>query len=434
MARRRLIRGLDLPVDLLSEMTGRAPATIRRAQSMGPSRRLAEELHVLGRSLREPEGRRRAPAKKAPAKKQPQPERRAPAKKRPLPERKAPAKKQPQPERRAPAKKRPLPERKAPAKKQPQPERWAPAKKRPLPARKVPAKKRPLPARKVPAKKRPLPARKVPAKKQPQPEWKAPAKKRPLPARKVPAKKRPLPARKVPAKKRPLPARKVPAKKPPLPARKAPAKKPPVKKRPLPERRPPVKKKPEKRRYPSFMSRAAAAEALILEHLGRLDSALSVQEPGLDTTVKAFINADATVDGELRMRSLPAEWRTLRGMPSLMATLSEAVRAMGAFPTKPSMGGAFWVSFGVRFGPKDRREIEHMEKFYKRFRGLLQVGAHHATAQSLSAILNNALTIKFLVERLWHKRDLPPVQLLVRVVWTPTNVRPGRFKGEEGGK
>jgi len=422
MARRRLIRGLDLPVDLLSEMTGRAPATIRRAQSMGPSRRLAEELHVLGRSLREPEGRRRAPAKKAPAKKQPQPERRAPAKKRPLPERKAPAKKQPQPERRAPAKKRPLPARKVPAKKRPLPARKVPAKKRPLPARKVPAKKQPQPEWKAPAKKRPLPARKVPAKK------------RPLPARKVPAKKRPLPARKVPAKKRPLPARKVPAKKPPLPARKAPAKKPPVKKRPLPERRPPVKKKPEKRRYPSFMSRAAAAEALILEHLGRLDSALSVQEPGLDTTVKAFINADATVDGELRMRSLPAEWRTLRGMPSLMATLSEAVRAMGAFPTKPSMGGAFWVSFGVRFGPKDRREIEHMEKFYKRFRGLLQVGAHHATAQSLSAILNNALTIKFLVERLWHKRDLPPVQLLVRVVWTPTNVRPGRFKGEEGGK
>jgi len=124
----------------------------------------------------------------------------------------------------------------------------------------------------------------------------------------------------------------------------------------------------------------------------------------------------------------------LRGMPLLMATLSEAVRAMGAFPVNPSMGGAFWVSFGVRFGPKDRREIDQMAKFYKRFRGLLQVGAHHATAQHLSAILNNAMTIKYLVERLWHKRDLPPVQLLVRVVWTPTKIRPGRFAGEEGGK
>jgi len=148
--------------------------------------------------------------------------------------------------------------------------------------------------------------------------------------------------------------------------------------------------------------------------------------------VKAFTNTDATVDGELRMRNLPREWRVVRGLPLVMATLSEAVRAMGAFPVKPQMGGAFWVSFGVRFGPKNQREIEQMAKLYKRFRGLLQVGAHHATAQNLSAILNNAMTVRMLIERLWQKRDLPPVQLLVRVVWTPTNERPGRFKGEEG--
>ena len=98
------------------------------------------------------------------------------------------------------------------------------------------------------------------------------------------------------------------------------------------------------------------------------------------------------------------------------------------------MGGAFWVSFGLRFGPKNQHEVEEMAKFYKRFRGLFQVGAHHATAQTLSAILTNALTVRYLVERVWVKRDLPPAQLLVRFVWTPDGVRPGRFAGEEGSK
>jgi hypothetical protein len=116
----------------------------------------------------------------------------------------------------------------------------------------------------------------------------------------------------------------------------------------------------------------------------------------------------------------------------VVATLSEAIRAMGAFPVAPAMGGTFWVSFGLRFGPKNHREIEEMAKFYKRFRGLLQIGAHYTSAQSLSTILTNALAIRLLVERVWAKRDLPPVQLLVRFFWTPGSARPGRFKGEEG--
>jgi hypothetical protein len=180
------------------------------------------------------------------------------------------------------------------------------------------------------------------------------------------------------------------------------------------------------------MRRAAAAEELILDQLGRMQEALVVMAGDLDMSVKSFVNADGTVDGELRMRNLPAEWRTVDGMPDLVATLSEAIRAMGAFPGNPSMGGTFWVSFGLRFGPKNHREIEEMAKFYKRFRGLLQIGAHYTTAQSLSAILNNALAIRNLVERVWVKRDLPPVQLLIRFFWTPTTERPGRFKGEEG--
>jgi len=351
-----------------------------------------------------------------------------------LPPRRAPVKKKsPQPPRRPPVKKKsplsprrpPLPPRRPPVKKKPPlPPRLPPVKKKPpLPLRRPPAKKKPpLPARRPPVKKKPpLPPRRPPVKKKP-----------PLPLRRPPAKKKPpLPARRPPVKKKPpLPPRRPPVKKkPPLPPRRPPAKKKP----PLPARRPPAKKKPpKKRRYPTFMGRAAAADELILSKLGVMMGALVDAYPGLDVGVKSFVNADGTVDGELRMRDLPDEWRTVDGMPDLVAALSDAVHVMGAFPARPLMGGAFWVSFGLRFGPKDLREVEEMAKAYKRFRGLFQVGAYHSPASVLSAILNNALTIRHLVETMWEKRDLPPVQLLVRVVWTPDGQRPGRFAGEEG--
>jgi hypothetical protein len=116
----------------------------------------------------------------------------------------------------------------------------------------------------------------------------------------------------------------------------------------------------------------------------------------------------------------------------MVGALSEASIAMGAFPRKPDMGGAFWVSFGLRFGPKDENELAQLASFYKRFRGLFQIGAYHTTAQALPAILNNALAVRMLVQRVWEKRDLPPVQILARIVWTPDGQRPGRFKGEGG--
>lgn len=189
-----------------------------------------------------------------------------------------------------------------------------------------------------------------------------------------------------------------------------------------------------KRRYPTFMAKASEAEALMVSKLGTMMDSLAILEPGIDVSVKSFINADGTVDGELRVRELPEEWRSVAGMPYLVSALSEAARAMGALPKGVPEGGAFWVSYGLRFGPKDMREIEEMAKFYKRFRGLFQVGAYHTSAESLGAILTNVLAIRYLVERVWTSRELPPAQLLVRLVWTPDGERPGRFAGEEGNK
>lgn len=276
---------------------------------------------------------------------------------------------------------------------------------------------------------------------------KAPVKAAPLPRKKkgakAPVKAAPLPRKKKgtkpPAKAAPLPRKKKGAKPPvkaaPLPRKKKRAK-PPTKAAPLPrKKRKPAKAHPprkRKHRYPSFMASAVKAETMIQEKLVTMGVLIRLTEPGIRIPVKTFINADSTVDGELRISELPDEWRTIEGLPGIIAALSEAIRGAGAFPAKPEIGGAFWISFGLRFGPKNMDEIMEMAKEYKRFRGLLQVGAHHTTAQSLAAMLNNALALRMFIDRVWAKRSLPPIQLLVRFVWTPTKTNPGRFSGEEG--
>ena len=223
--------------------------------------------------------------------------------------------------------------------------------------------------------------------------------------------------------------KKHPAKAPVLrPKTKRPAKVVPPKLRKKPKKGP----KTKRRRYPSFMGLASQAETMIQDKLVSLGEVLRFLEPEITATTKTFINADATVDGELRVSNLPEKWRTIAGLPSIVAAISEAVRGTGAFPAAPSTGGAFWVSFGLRFGPKDMDEMMELAKNYKRFKGLLQVGAHHTTAQSLPAMLNNALAMRMFIDRIWAKRNLPPVQLLIRFVWTPQKANPGRFSGEEG--
>ena len=406
MARRRqLVRGIDIPVELLAEATGRSPATIRRAQSQGPSKRLAQDLALLAASFAPVRRRRRAIPRKpvAPALK--------PASRKPnalAPKPAKPAKPAPKPVLRKQVK---------PAPKQ-APRKSVKSALKPAPRRSVKAAPKPAPRRSVKAAPKPTPHR--PVKAAPKPASRRPVKTTLRPAPHKPAKPTPKPVLRKPVKPTPKPTPRKPVKPTPKPAPRKP-------------RKPTKPRKPRKPvRYPSFLARAAAAESIILDWLGHLQDLFLLDEPALDTDVKSFINRDSTVDGELRLRNLPEEWRSIEGLPLLVATLSEAIRATKALPHQPP--GGFWVSFGLRFGPKDQHEIEEMAKFYKRFRGLFQVGAYHTSAESIPAILNNALAVRDLVERVWAKRDLPPVQLLVRIVWTPDGKRPGRFAGEQGMK
>src|ERR1019366_8182295 len=97
---------------------------------------------------------------------------------------------------------------------------------------------------------------------------------------------------------------------------------------------------------------AAGAESKMLSKLSTMQEELNLIESELDMSLKSMTNADGTVDAELRLRNLPDDWRTVEGAPMIVGALSEAIRAMGAFPRKPDMGGRFGVSFALRFGPK----------------------------------------------------------------------------------
>ena len=94
------------------------------------------------------------------------------------------------------------------------------------------------------------------------------------------------------------------------------------------------------------------------------------------------------------------------------------------------------MSFALRFGPSNMTEMLEWANHYKRFRGLLQIGAYHTTAQNLSAMLHNALVTRVFVKGMWEKHGMPPVQLLVRFVWTIEKKDPGetRSAGERGRK
>jgi hypothetical protein len=172
------------------------------------------------------------------------------------------------------------------------------------------------------------------------------------------------------------------------------------------------------------------------EKLDELQAAIDRVERGLDMSWQTFVNADGTVDGELTVRNLPEDWRTELGVRMLVATLSAALRELVPFPSRPSMGGAFWVSFGIRFGPQNEAELGELAELYKRHRGLLQIGTYPMLA-SISGAIQVALTgdrvgMRAMIESLMRKRGLPPTVILIRFIWTPDGKRPGHYQGERG--
>jgi hypothetical protein len=190
------------------------------------------------------------------------------------------------------------------------------------------------------------------------------------------------------------------------------------------------------------------AETLMLSKLEEVMGLVTMMFPTTSMAIKSAINSDWTVDGELRVDQLPDELRTMDGMLEIIALMSEAFRAFRPFPQVPDMGGKFWVSFGVRFGPNNETEIGKLEELYKKCRGLFQTGTYPAFAWSLASIQSAiAPALKTIFEGVATRMGIPPATLLIRFVWTPgprklwrdiprpqqIKQRPGHWE-KEGGK
>jgi len=198
---------------------------------------------------------------------------------------------------------------------------------------------------------------------------------------------------------------------------------------------------------PPLPAGAQAAQTLMLSKLEEAMGLVAMMFPSTSMAIKSAINSDWTVDGELRVDSLPDELRTMDGMLEIISLLSEAFRAFRPFPQVPDMGGKFWVSFGVRFGPNNETEIGKLEELYKKFRGLFQTGTYPAFAWSLASIQSSiAPGLKTIFEGVARRMGIPPSTLLIRFVWTPgprqawrdvprmqqIKQRPGHWEGEGG--
>jgi len=276
---------------------------------------------------------------------------------------------------------------------------------------------------------------------------KRPAKAAPKKPAKVAPKKPAKAAPKKPAKaapKKPAPAKPLP-KKPAKPTRKRPAK-PPKRKVAAPPKKPvkPVrKKKPKKQpKLPPIDQRSTAAEVEIQKRLISLSETIALLEPGLSMGIQSFINADGTVDGELRIANLPPEWRDQSGLAELTATLSSAFVTFRVFDRHPPMGGSFWFSVAVRFGPQNEAEMSELADLYKKNKGLFQIGtyptrADHATPLQL-CLTDDRQGLRGMMEALAVKRGLPPTAVLIRFIWGPDwspergGLRPGHYRGEKG--
>jgi hypothetical protein len=151
----------------------------------------------------------------------------------------------------------------------------------------------------------------------------------------------------------------------------------------------------------------------------------------VDLGLRTFINGDLTVDGEIRISQLPDDWRTMDGIPEVMAILSSILKQIGTL-TPGEEGGAYWISIGVRFGPQNDAEVGDLAEMYKRYRGMFQVASYPTDAGAISGAQNAIVAFGAIVRSLMDKRGLPPAVIFVRITWTPDGTRPHRYGGEKG--
>ena len=267
------------------------------------------------------------------------------------------------------------------------------------------------------------------------------------PAKKIPRRASAKPIKKVPSRAPAKPAKKVPSKKPAKPVKKVPSRAPAKPPKKVPSKKPAEPEKPKKRRkrrpkgpIPILSELSKQADTEMQVKLVWILEYIEQMFPGMDMAIKTFINADGTVDGELRIGNLVPDWQGEDGSGWMVAALSEMFRAFPLFDKEPAMGGRFWISFGVRFGPQNDADLGELAELYKRFRGMFQTGSYPSPADDPVRLQLALVGLKTIMDGVMREHGLSHAVALIRFIWTFKEDKkkrieqPGRYKDEMGSR
>jgi len=135
--------------------------------------------------------------------------------------------------------------------------------------------------------------------------------------------------------------------------------------------------------------------------------AIMMRDHGVDGKIDREINADLTVDWELRF-AIPRNVN----LRDFATDLNQVL--------KPMLNS--WISIGVRF-MRNKRMTREEWKAYEEFGGMLQVGAHFQR-MTKGKIATNIIAVQSIMEKMKRKKRLKPNQIFVRVHWNLKGERP----------
>lgn len=127
----------------------------------------------------------------------------------------------------------------------------------------------------------------------------------------------------------------------------------------------------------------------------------------LDILVRTHLNADRSVDGELRVQAIPDEYEVSDVINELM---------FGHF--KPKRG--LWIAVGLRHA-----DLEGTKSGDSRYRGLIQVNTYYGR-YSIDRLLHELGVARRMGDNLAEAGRLKPQQVYVRFHWNKKNQKPAK--------
>ncbi len=132
-----------------------------------------------------------------------------------------------------------------------------------------------------------------------------------------------------------------------------------------------------------------------------------IRDHGVDGDIRREVNADKTVDWELRF-AIPRGVNLVGFTTDLGTVLKPAINA--------------WIAIGARFTGDKKMDRETREA-YERFRALYQVHAHYQRMTGRK-IATNIVAIQQIIASMRKHKRRKPVQIFVRVHWNLTGDKP----------